>query len=156
MTAEVENYLEHFGVKGMKWGRRKGGDSSGSSSSSSGSSAQPTRKEARAKIKSERKAVQEAFKKQWDDDVLNARNRLGKEGEKLSEARKQYKIDKKVIGKSAAKKVLKEHKDTFTTTFNTATLQTHKEAQQQMIATVGLMTLAAVGAGASSAYRSSW
>lgn len=142
MTTEVDNYLEHYGVKGMRWGKR-----SGSSSSGGGGEPKKSRKEVRAQIKSERKAVQEVFKKQWDDDVIDARKRLDKEDEKLSAARKQYKIDKKVIGKAAAKKVLNEHKDRFTTTFNTATLSTHKEAQRQMIAGVGLMALGGIVGG---------
>lgn len=146
MTTEVDNYLEHYGVKGMRWGKR-----SGSSSSGEGGEPKKSRKEVRAQIKSERKAVREVLKKQWDDDVLGARERLGKEGEQLSEARKQYKIDKKVVGKAAAKKVLNEHKDKFTTTFNTATLSTHKEAQQQMIATVGLMALGGIVGGLAAA-----
>lgn len=144
MTTEVDNYLEHYGVKGMRWGKR-----SGSSSSGGGGEPKKSRKEARAQVKAERKAVQEVFKKQWDDDVLGARERLGAEGQKLSEARKQYKIDKKVVGKAAAKKVLNEHKDKFTTTFNTATLQTHKEAHQQMVTAVGLMALGGIVGGLS-------
>jgi hypothetical protein len=149
MTTEVDNYLEHYGVKGMRWGKRSASSSSGSASSSSGSdsSGGKSRKEVRAKVKSDRKAVKEAFKKQWDDDVIGARGRLDKEAQQLHDARKQYKVDKKVVGKAAAKKVLNEHKDQFTTTFNTASLSTHKEAQKQMIAAAGLMTLAAVMGG---------
>lgn len=51
-------FLEHYGVKGMKWGVRK--DSGSSSKSSAGSkkktSAKESRKEYRARIKSEREA----------------------------------------------------------------------------------------------------
>lgn len=155
MTTEVYNYLEHYGVKGMRWGKRSTRDDS-SSSAKPGSSGGKSRREVRAQVKAERKAVREDHKKQWDKDVLDARNRLGKEGEQLSEARKQYKVDKKVMGRKEAKKVFKEHEDRFVTTFNIASLNTTKESQQQMIATVGLVALSAVAAGASSAYRDSW
>lgn len=155
MTTEVDNYLEHYGVKGMRWGKRSARDDS-SSSGKSGSSEGKSRREVRAQVKAERKAVKEDHKKQWDKDVLDARDRLGKEGENLSEARKQYKIDKKVVGRKEAKKVFKEHEDKFIETYNIASLNTTKEQHQQMIATVGLVALSAVAAGAQSAYRDSW
>jgi hypothetical protein len=158
MTTEVDNYLEHYGVKGMRWGKRSASDDSSSSSGS-----RPSRQELRelnkkAKIdnKVEKKAAKEKFNKEWDDEVLGARDRLGKEGENLSAARKQYKADKKVIGRAAAKKVFKEHENKFIETYNIASLETTKESQQRMVATVGLLALSAIAGGVAEAHRQSF
>lgn len=151
---EVDDFLSHYGKKGMKWGKRS--SSSDSSSPTKGDTRRNLReinKKAKVTIKAEKKAVKEQFKKEWDDEVLGARDRLGKEGEQLSEARKQYNVDKKVIGRAAAKEVFKEHENKFINTFNVASLNTTKETHKQMIATVGLMTLAAVVAGVAEATR---
>lgn len=48
MDKEVDNFLAHFGVKGMRWGRRKATENSGDSSGSSPKPKKLTRKEARA------------------------------------------------------------------------------------------------------------
>jgi hypothetical protein len=48
MSEQVEDFLEHHGVKGMKWGRRTGGASSGSSGggkSTAGAERKAVRKE---------------------------------------------------------------------------------------------------------------
>lgn len=42
MDHVTENYLAHYGVKGMRWGRRRSGDDSSSSSSSSAEAAVAT------------------------------------------------------------------------------------------------------------------
>lgn len=155
MSTEVDNYLEHYGVKGMRWGKRSASDDS-SSSSKPKSSRQELRelnKKAKVEIKAEKKATREKFNKEWDDEVLSARDRLGKEGENLSAARKQFKADKKVIGRAAAKKVFKEHEKKFIETYNVAALNTTKEQHQQMVATVGLLALSAVAGGVAEALR---
>jgi hypothetical protein len=153
MTTQVDNYLEHYGVKGMKWGKRSAGDSSTPTKSSSRQELREINKKAKVEIKAEKKAARDKFNKEWDDEVIGARERLGKEGQQLSDARKQYKADKKVIGKAAAKKVFKEHENKFIETYNIASLNTTKEQHQQMIATVGLLALSAVAAGVGEALR---
>ncbi|QGZ17215.1 hypothetical protein SEA_GIANTSBANE_11 [Arthrobacter phage Giantsbane] len=145
MSTEVDNYLEHFGVKGMKWGKHK------SSSNSSGSSSGPSRKELRTLDRENRKATRAAARKQWDDDIETARNRVDGDARRYNEAKQQYKTDKKTIGKVAAREILKKHEDQFIDSWNTATLTTTKEANAQMFATVGAMALSAVVFGVSAA-----
>lgn len=41
MSRETDNYLAHFGVVGMKWGKRSGGSSSGSSKTKSNTELHP-------------------------------------------------------------------------------------------------------------------
>lgn len=146
MTTEVDNYLEHYGVKGMRWGKRS------SSSSSSDSKSGKSRKELRALDRANRKSERAAARKEWDDNIENARNRVDDDARKYNEAKKQYKTDKKEIGKVAAKKILKEHEDQFVNSWNTATLSTTKEAHAQLFATAGAMLLSAAIVGASTRY----
>lgn len=47
MSETTDEFLQHYGVAGMKWGKRSGGSSSGSSGSSGGKTA----------VKAERKAI---------------------------------------------------------------------------------------------------
>lgn len=143
MTTEVDNYLEHYGVKGMRWGKRS------SSSSSSDSNPGKSRKELRALDRANRKSERAAARKEWDDNIENARNRVDDDARKYNEAKKQYKTDKKEIGKVAAKKILKEHEDQFVNSWNTATLSTTKEAHAQLFATAGAMLLSAAIVGVS-------
>ncbi|UGL63240.1 hypothetical protein SEA_TOKKI_11 [Arthrobacter phage Tokki] len=144
MSDAVDDYLEHYGVKGMRWGKRQ------SSSDSSGSSG-PSRKELRALDKQNRKAARAEARKKWDDDIETARNRVDDDARKYNEAREKYKTDKKTIGKVAARAILQEHEDQFVESWNTATLTTTKEAHAQMFATVGAMALSAAILGVSAA-----
>jgi hypothetical protein len=157
MADAVDDYLEHFGVKGMKWGKHK------SSSSSSSSAPKKTRselralnKEARAKGRAENKAALQKERDAHDAKVEKARNEVDGHAQKYNEAKKQYKIDKKEIGRVAAKQILKKHEDTFVDSWNTATLQTTREAHASMIAGVGLIAASALVSGAASASRNSW
>jgi molecular chaperone GrpE (heat shock protein) len=157
MADAVDDYLEHFGVKGMKWGKHK------SSSSSSSSAPKKTRselralnKEARAKGRAENKAEIKKLQDEHDAKVNKARDEVDAKAQKYNEAKKQYKIDKKEIGKVAAKQILKKHENDFVDSWNTATLQTTKEAHANLIAGVGLIAVGALVSGAASASRNSW
>jgi len=157
MATEVDDYLEHFGVKGMKWGKRKGSvEKSSSSGGGSSSDAPKTRKELRALDRSNRKAAKQKRKDDWDNEVNTARDELDGKAKKLGEAQKEYKQNKATMGKVAAKQILREHEDDFIQTWNVASLQTTKEAQVNMIAGVGLLALSAIVPVAAAAARDSW
>lgn len=77
----VDEFLAHYGVKGMRWGKRQ---SQASLDRQAGRKAQ---KEARASIrdtKSSRKAEKKAARKQADQDILDARARQEKRAGNLS------------------------------------------------------------------------
>lgn len=150
MTTEVDNYLEHYGVKGMRWGKRS------SSSSSSDSKPGKSRKELRSLDRANRKAAKQKRKDDWDNEINTARNDLEGKAEKLDKAQKEYKTNKAIMGKVAAKKILREHEDDFINTLNVASLNTTKEAQVSLIAGVGLLALSAIVPVAAAAARDSW
>lgn len=146
MTTEVDNYLEHFGVKGMKWGKRR----SASSSSSSSDAPKKTRKELRVLNKAEK--VKTA--KEHDAKVMNARDNFNKDAQSYVDAKKKYDSDRKVIGKEAAEKALIDAHGKYVDSFNTATMATTKEKHKQMILSAGLVTMAVVLAGINGAVAS--
>ncbi|ASR83308.1 hypothetical protein SEA_MEDIUMFRY_11 [Arthrobacter phage MediumFry] len=147
MTTEVvDNYLEHYGVKGMKWGKRSGG-----SDSSSGGEGKKSRKELRKLDREHRKSERAKARKEWDDEVMEARNELDGKAQKLNEASKQYKIDKHTMGKAAAKDILRKHEQEFIETWNVASLQTTKEANRSLVIAAGTAVLSAALLGASAA-----
>lgn len=155
MADVVDDYLEHFGVKGMKWGKHK---SSSSSSSSSGTKSRSELRElnkaAKAKGRSEAKAARQKERDDYDNKIETARNRVDDDARRYGEAKKQYKVDKKTIGKVAAKQILKKHEDQFIESWNTATLTTTKEAHAAMFETAGAVLLSAAIAGGAAAISS--
>lgn len=111
-----EDALEHYGVPGMKWGRRK--------ASSGGGSSGPSRKELRAKNRAGRRADRQAnfakdkakFQsdvKKRDKDIDDARNSLDSKYDKVKSAKKTYKEEKQVIGSYEAKKKVKAARAEF-------------------------------------------
>ena len=71
MTNEVDDFLAHYGVKGMKWGVRKAASSVGSAAASAGSSIKAGVKDAVQKSK-EKRAVTKAERKANFDSARNA------------------------------------------------------------------------------------
>jgi hypothetical protein len=137
MTTQVDNYLEHYGVKGMKWGKRS------SSADSSGGAPKKTRKELRALDKAERIKKN----KEQDEKIENARNNLHNEARAYNTAKDKYNAERKVIGKEAAERALIDANDKYISAFNTAMMSTTKERHRQMVTTAGLVALTAVMGG---------
>lgn len=81
MTVEVDDFLAHHGVKGMKWGKRQ------SQASLDRQAGRDAKSEARASFrdtKSARKAEKKAARKQADQDIIDARGRQEKRAGNLS------------------------------------------------------------------------
>jgi hypothetical protein len=144
----VDEYLAHFGVKGMHWGKHtKSSSSSSSAPTKTRSELRSLNKTARAENKAKAHADRKKAENEHDAKVMKARDRVEQDAINLKNAKKQYKTDKKVIGKVAAKRIVKEHEDKFTDSFNTAMLNTTKEQHQVMIASAGILALSAIGSG---------
>lgn len=156
MPDVVDAYLEHYGVKGMHWGQRKASSSSSGAPQKSRKELRALNKEARAKGKAQQKAELQKAKDAYDNEIHTARDNINKHAQAYNDAKKQYKQDKHTIGKVAAKQILKKHEEKYVNTFNTAILQTTKEAHANMIVGVGLMAAAAIVPVAAGAARSSW
>lgn len=86
---DVDAFLAHYGVKGMRWGRRKAQDSSGPRT--------PTRKELKKMDRTNR-----------DADIDAARERVAKAEAAGDKNIEKYDRDKKLIGKYAAEQALKK------------------------------------------------
>ena len=89
---DIDSFLAHYGVKGMKWGRQKVRDST--------SGQTPSRKELRALDRKNRRA-----------DIDAARERVKSSGKTRAESYKKYYQEKKTVGKYAARKALNESLD---------------------------------------------
>jgi len=119
----VENFLEHHGVKGMKWGVRK------------------SRSELRSLNKASRKTDREKFDKKIDQ----ARSRVssGKAKARLKKAKADYKSNKLDIGSREAKKILNKEKAKYISDVETS--QYAKSGKERAVAaTLAGVSLAAV------------
>lgn len=91
-TEAVDDFLAHYGVRGMKWGQRK----------------------AHAKnMRALDKAARKEDKAKRADEIEGARNRTnsGQNQAAVKAAKAEYKANKNVVGKVAAKRALNEARD---------------------------------------------
>lgn len=97
----VDNFLAHYGVKGMKWGQRK----------AHSREMRRLNKESRARDKAER-----------SENITRARERFrsGKAREDYKKAKSEYKAQRHVIGKREAKKILTKVRDQNVKDYETA------------------------------------
>lgn len=92
----AEQELKHYGVPGMRWGKRKGPTSSSDAPGNSGPNRRDLKaldKQTKARQKAERNEVIDKARAEYND---NARKNY-------LDAKAQYKTDKAIIGKRAAK-----------------------------------------------------
>lgn len=118
MTTDVDNFLEHYGVKGMRWGQRRVHT---------------------ANMKALDKAEKQKDREKQEKDVTKARAKI-KSGEvksQLKGAKSQYKADRETIGKIAARKTLNKVRDKQYDTINKA--NEYKNGKEAAIA-VALIT----------------
>lgn len=104
MSDEVDTFLAHYGVKGMRWGVKKASGSSGGN----GGAARPSRKELRGMNKAARKRQRaEREEKMELNDAAIKKARADRQSTKkaIGDARKQYRQDKKMVGSVAAREV---------------------------------------------------
>lgn len=100
MTVEDE-HLEHHGVKGMRWGVNKA-------------------------VSAGKKVAADAEKKDREIDAARAAHPELKA--KYKDAKKQYKTDKKELGRSEAKKILKKSGDAYYKNLNKALDEKNQES----------------------------
>ena len=133
MVTNTDDFLEHYGVMGMRWG-----------------------KSARGKSTSELRALDKAGKKQdnsaMDNAIDAARHRLKTSSKAdLKAAKAQYKADKYEIGQYQAKKALTKVKNL--NAHDKQLAQRAKSGKEKVIATIA--TVGAVGVMAALQYASS-
>lgn len=111
------DFLEHHGVKGMRWGKRK------SAGMPSRGELREMNKVARVKVKAEKKKKAVAA----DNEILNAR--AGAKGAKaeLKSARQEYRTQKQQIGRVAARDIYNKRAEKPLSTLTKASERTRQE-----------------------------
>ena len=126
--SEIDAFFEHAGVKGMKWGVRR--------KNSAGES-----------IRELNKASRQKQREKQSSSVTRAREKVrgGQTKREFKTAKKQYKINKKELGRVEAKRILKKAKEKRTKDIYKANeYKNGKEKAAVVLAAAGLFTLAVV------------
>ncbi len=130
---EVDAFLEHFGVRGMKWGHRKNPHRA---------EMRKLNKESRARDKVENRALRD--KHQRRVELARQRVSSGKLKTDLKKAKAQYKVDKNVIGRREARKALNKVKNkNFMEVQKSREAKNGKEAAGMILLGVGGLALQA-------------
>lgn len=90
---EADDFLAHFGVKGMKWGVRK--------------ERRQENRVARAKTRTEVRKINSIKTTQNEADIKKAREALSEAQRRKGDAKDQYKVDKHTMNKIDAKRPYK-------------------------------------------------
>lgn len=98
MPMEYEDYLEHYGVKGMKWGQRRAQN-------------RELNRASRTADREKKKVETAAFNKERNKAVLKARGRADKNKLDVAKAKLEYKSNKATMGSREAKKILNKVKE---------------------------------------------
>lgn len=138
---DADDFLEHFGKKGMKWGQRK---AEGSGASGGSPSNRSLNKASRANDRATAKSDAKKFNKEWDDEIDAARSRTksGENKQALKAAKVQYKADKLVVGSREAKKALNAVREQKST--DAAVAQLSKTGKETVVATISAVAGIAV------------
>jgi len=136
----LDDALAHFGVKGMRWGVRKAAEPTG------GGSSGPSRRELRTMDK-QAKAKDRAAR---NAEIDAARERYATTARKnYLDARAQYKVEKKTIGKYEARKKLDAVKQKNLDDYEAAQqIKSGKETALYVLGVVGAVTVAHLAARA--------
>lgn len=132
---EVDDFLEHFGVKGMHWGVRKGPDN--------GVNTRQLNRESRARDKAARQVLRAKHERRVE--LARKRVQSGKLKDDLKKAKAQYKKDKHIIGRREAKKALnKVRNKNFMEVQKSREAKNGKEAAAAVLIGVGGIALQAL------------
>jgi len=133
-TANVDDFLAHHGVLGMKWGHHKAQTSGGS-----GGSSAPAKK-SRAELRALDKASVKNDKAARNAEIDAARQRYDTSARSnYLKAKAQYKVDRHQIGKREALKAFNKVKDQNMADYEKASeLKSGKETVVAVLATIGV------------------
>lgn len=145
VDSELDDVLEHHGVKGMKWGQRKD-PAARLAATAQKAELKKVRQTNRAAVERVRLATQN--NRPTNAEIHAARANVAKTGAAVSRAKTnykiskaQYKVDKQTIGKTQAKIVLAKHgklplqkaRAAHNETLDTASHETTHEAAVRII-----------------------